>query len=54
MADSKETSDPASAPPAVTMNVTAVEERVHVDVAQQETATVRVRTQVTQTGIARK
>jgi hypothetical protein len=44
MADRKETSDPSPASPAAAMNVTAVEERLHVDVAEQETATVRVRT----------
>ncbi|MFL9915923.1 DUF2382 domain-containing protein [Paraburkholderia fungorum] len=44
MAHSKDASDPSPAPPAAAMNVTAVEERLHVDVAEQESATVRVRT----------
>jgi stress response protein YsnF len=44
MADSKDMFNPPSAPAAATMNIAAVEERLHVDVAQEEVATVRVRT----------
>ncbi|KAA0997454.1 DUF2382 domain-containing protein [Paraburkholderia panacisoli] len=44
MADKKDASGPGPASPAAAMNVTAIEERLRVDVEQQETATVRVRT----------
>jgi stress response protein YsnF len=45
MAD-KQGSDSSSSPPAATMKVTGVEERLSVDVTEQETAAVRVRTVV--------
>jgi stress response protein YsnF len=44
MADSKQASVSSSAPPAAATKVTAVEERLCVELAEQETAAVRVRT----------
>jgi stress response protein YsnF len=46
MTDSKEAANPPPSPSAAPMSVTAVEQRLRVDVAQRETATVRVRTVV--------
>jgi stress response protein YsnF len=44
MADNKQVSDASSVPAAAAMKVTRVEERLSVDIAEQETAAVRVRT----------
>jgi stress response protein YsnF len=44
MTDSKKAVNPAPSPSATPMNVTAVEQRLRVNVAERETATVRVRT----------
>ena len=46
MTDSKERPDPPRTTPDAAVNVTAIQERLRVDVAEQETATVRVRTVV--------
>lgn len=44
MTDSKERPDPPPAVSDAAVNVAAIEERLRVDVAEHETATVRVRT----------
>lgn len=46
MSDSKERPDPPRTVSDAAVNVTAIEERLRVDVAEQETGTVRVRTVV--------
>lgn len=46
MTDRKGTTDPLSPAPAAVESVVAIQERLHVDIAERDTATVRVRTVV--------